>query len=941
MPASLSRSISWVFSPALALALLLISSPTPAVAAVTAFVAAHQLIVAGDGAANVITVRVVAGNAARLEVLDSGTVLGSFPRSTFTTILVNAVGGNDTIFVNPVNGPITEPSTLNGGPDNDIIDSGGTGVAHVDGGAGNDRIIWNAGAGNAQIDGGDGFDILEFNGSADSDGVTLRAAGARVVIFRDIGSTFLDVGTAERYFVNGLGGNDTLTGTLGLGALIDLRLNGGDGDDTLTGADGIDELMGGNGNDTLLGRLNQDLLLGGAGDDVFQWFPGDNSDVVEGGDGNDRLEFNGANINETILITQNGDRVRLERDVSSVSIDLHEVETTAIRPLGGVDTVTVGQNLFALTIVDVDLGDGDDTLNTNASSIVIADGGAGTDRVNFNALSQPLTRTDTTIASGAQLRLTHEDFETVSITSSLGTAPTLNITAPTTSSTTRVTTPFVSLAGTATDDVGVTSVTWVNDRGGSGTARGTTAWTIDDIPLRPGRNEIAVAAADSAGNKGVDTLRVTVDALTYTMAEGSTGAFFDTDILLANPNAVAAPVVINYLTGSGDEISQSLTLAPTSRTTIAVDQIPGLEATEVSATVTSTAALPLVVERTMRWDATGYGAHTEKATDGPATTWLFAEGSQGFFDTYVLLANPGSVESTATLTFLLEGATPIVKTFTLAPTSRRTVPVSTIPELLNQSFGIIVNFTQPGVAERAMYFGSPVFNAGHESAGVNAPATEWFLAEGATGSFFTTFVLLANPGSADATATVTFLPEGGLPVMKTKTVPAGRRLTLNIAQEDATLTGGAVATRVVSTQPILVERAQYWPFTFDRWYEAHNSFGSTKVSTKWGLAEGRSGGPEAYQTFILMANADASQAAQVRVTFLRTDGTTVVKTVTVNPASRFTLPVSSVAELTNQSFGALIEVTSGPGIFVERAMYSNANGVVFAAGTNALATRLP
>ena len=42
-----------------------------------------------------------------------------------------------------------------------------------------------------------------------------------------------------------------------------------------------------------------------------------------------------------------------------------------------------------------------------------------------------------------------------------------------------------------------------------------------------------------------------------------------------------------------------------------------------------------------------------------------------------------------------------------------------------------------------------------------------------------------------------------------------------------------------------------------------------------------------------------------------------------------------------QSFGAVIEVTGGPGIFVERAMYSNANGVVFAAGTNALATRLP
>lgn len=81
--------------------------------------------------------------------------------------------------------------------------------------------------------------------------------------------------------------------------------------------------------------------------------------------------------------------------------------------------------------------------------------------------------------------------------------------------------------------------------------------------------------------------------------------------------------------------------------------------------------------------------------------------------------------------------------------------------------------------------------------------------------------------------------------------------------------------------------------------------------------------------------------AEVRITFLRTNGTTVVKTFTVKPASRLTVPVNSVTELNNESFGALIEVTAGAGIFVERAMYSDAKGVGFAAGTNALATRLP
>jgi hypothetical protein len=217
-----------------------------------------------------------------------------------------------------------------------------------------------------------------------------------------------------------------------------------------------------------------------------------------------------------------------------------------------------------------------------------------------------------------------------------------------------------------------------------------------------------------------------------------------------------------------------------------------------------------------------------------------------------------------------------------------------------------------------MYFGAPLFSAGHESAGVNAPSTSWFLAEGATGSFFTTFVLLANPGTADATAIVTFLPDSGQAVSKTRIVPAGQRVTLNIAAEDASLASSAVATEVQSTQPILVERAQYWPFSADRWFEAHNAFGSTAVGTKWGLAEGRVGGPEHYQTFILLANAHASDAAQVRITFLRVDGTTVAKSFTVNPTSRLNVQVNSVPELGDESFGALIEVTSGPGIFVER-----------------------
>ena len=48
-----------------------------------------------------------------------------------------------------------------------------------------------------------------------------------------------------------------------------------------------------------------------------------------------------------------------------------------------------------------------------------------------------------------------------------------------------------------------------------------------------------------------------------------------------------------------------------------------------------------------------------------------------------------------------------------------------------------------------------------------------------------------------------------------------------------------------------------------------------------------------------------------------------------------------VPELVDEHFGALIEVTNDVPIAVKRAMYSNAFGITWAAGTNAVATRLP
>jgi Big-like domain-containing protein len=79
--------------------------------------------------------------------------------------------------------------------------------------------------------------------------------------------------------------------------------------------------------------------------------------------------------------------------------------------------------------------------------------------------------------------------------------PTITITAPTSGSTFSTNTSPLTLGGTASDNVGVTQVTWRNDRGGSGTATGTTSWSASGIALQSGNNVLTVTARDAAGHR--------------------------------------------------------------------------------------------------------------------------------------------------------------------------------------------------------------------------------------------------------------------------------------------------------------------------------------------------------------------------------------------------------------------------------------------------------
>jgi len=101
----------------------------------------------------------------------------------------------------------------------------------------------------------------------------------------------------------------------------------------------------------------------------------------------------------------------------------------------------------------------------------------------------------------------------------------------------------------------------------------------------------------------------------------------------------------------------------------------------------------------------------------------------------------------------------------------------------------------------------------------------WYLAEGYTGGSFDTWILIQNPGATEATVEVTYMPEGESPITRTHTVPGNSRYTIHANEASEVGPGKSFSTKLVSDQPIIVERAMYWDAGGAHWAGGHNSIG--------------------------------------------------------------------------------------------------------------------
>jgi hypothetical protein len=281
------------------------------------------------------------------------------------------------------------------------------------------------------------------------------------------------------------------------------------------------------------------------------------------------------------------------------------------------------------------------------------------------------------------------------------------------------------------------------------------------------------------------------------LPEGYTGGNFDTYILLQNPNGWDAEAEVRFLLEGSASDPLKVELPASSRTTIKVDEEPGMEDAAFSTMVSADSGV--VAERAMYFTYEGERAGGSNSIGANRTSaiWYLAEGyTGGGFDTYVLVMNPNDRPVDVKCRFFTpkagEGAgrtadphpSPepttdpvaeepdyIEREYTIDALRRLTIHVDEIPGLADSEVSTVVYVTGSGsggeevpgvVAERSVYFDYMGIDGGHCSIGAPCASTTWYLPEGRTADAYDTYILVMNPNAVQARVRATFMvPSAG------------------------------------------------------------------------------------------------------------------------------------------------------------------------------------
>jgi Ca2+-binding RTX toxin-like protein len=386
---------------------------------------------------------------------DTIVALSDNTRISLAGEFVGSDAGIETITANGNNGV-----TIRGDNSGSKLDFSGmtlTGIDYIDGQNGDDEITGSFGAdvirgsaGNDTMDGGDGSDTYQVSGGghgydifsdtgsvSDTDTIVALSDNTRIGISGDFGSAngieaisgngnsgvsirgdnsgnvldFSAVTLTDIAYIDGQGGNDTITGTS-----AGEEIRGGSGNDTINGGDGDDVIRGDAGND---------ILDGGEGSDTYQFAANDGIDTI--------TDTGSASDTDTILATNTNTRINVSGDFSQELTGIEVIDAN-----GGANVRVLGTNAVndldfrdvqLINGVIVDASGGNDVVTTSqtTSDHVVYRGGNGTDTLRIAltlaqaADSSLISQIDALVAgsgvngtvNAAGLDFSAEGFETI------------------------------------------------------------------------------------------------------------------------------------------------------------------------------------------------------------------------------------------------------------------------------------------------------------------------------------------------------------------------------------------------------------------------------------------------------------------------------------------------------------------------------------------------
>ncbi|HEY5531128.1 MAG TPA: right-handed parallel beta-helix repeat-containing protein [Candidatus Anoxymicrobiaceae bacterium] len=215
------------------------------------------------------------------------------------------------------------------------------------------------------------------------------------------------------------------------------------------------------------------------------------------------------------------------------------------------------------------------------------------------------------------------------------------------------------------------------------------------------------------------------------------------------------------------------------------------------------------------------------------------------------------------------------------------------------------------------FYGNPRSSSGPPGAIAASPTSTFYFAEGYTGSGFSEYLCIGNPGSSEAHVAITYLSPGGGQQRQDIAVPASSRSTVSV--NDAVGPGREVSAKVTSDRTVAVERPMY--FDYGGITGGHVTRGASRASSSWYFAEGYTG--DGFDDYICVLN-PGSHAASLSFHFQTEERGEVVKDgLSVGAGTRATFKMN---DLLGGGYQCSLALSSNRPVVAERPMYFRYNG---------------